>query len=477
MNPQTIDPLAISESVWDDLLTNIEARQVIPIIGADLLQVDVNGVKQGLDQYLANSLLRVYQQLDPRVGQLADESLSLNRVVCLLREAIPENKNKPYAKVDRLLKELVCEVPEPLRKLAEITDFNLFVTTTFDGLLERALNEVRYAGRTDTHSVVYYPQEAQDLELGRDGQVTHPSLVYYLLGKSVPTAKWVICDEDLLEFVSALQSESRGPRNLLGQLKEKHLLILGASFPDWLGRFFLRTARQGRLTSIEDRLQILADNKTQNDSDLVFFLKHFSMGTKILPAGGAEDFVDELYRRWRERNPESSTSGGMSAPPSRDMPAGAVFISYAHEDLAAAQSIKRALDAAHIPAWFDMEQLMGGDRFEHKIRTNINQCCCFVPLLSKTVETRTHDAYFRREWIWAINRAETMSHNVPFIVPVLVDELRKHNFKEVDPELIDGRTNYRLTGGAATPEFVERIRELHQAWMHRTSRATRPLEL
>ena len=39
------------------------------------------------------------------------------------------------------------------------------------------------------------------------------------------------------------------------------------------------------------------------------------------------------------------------------MPAGAIFISYAREDLAAVQELKARLDAAGLNVWFDFDQL------------------------------------------------------------------------------------------------------------------------
>ena len=56
------------------------------------------------------------------------------------------------------------------------------------------------------------------------------------------------------------------------------------------------------------------------------------------------------------------------------MPANAVFISYAREDLPAVQKLKAALDAAGIVTWFDLDRLEGGDDYDHKIRANIARC-------------------------------------------------------------------------------------------------------
>jgi hypothetical protein len=46
------------------------------------------------------------------------------------------------------------------------------------------------------------------------------------------------------------------------------------------------------------------------------------------------------------------------------MPAGAVFLSYASEDAAAAERIAGALRSAGIEVWFDKSELRGGDAWD-----------------------------------------------------------------------------------------------------------------
>ena len=68
------------EGIWDALLDNIEAQRVIPIVGPDLLQVDIEGKTVPLDRYVAGQLVSQFS--------LSPETLpaepSLNAVVCQL---------------------------------------------------------------------------------------------------------------------------------------------------------------------------------------------------------------------------------------------------------------------------------------------------------------------------------------------------------------------------------------------------------
>jgi hypothetical protein len=55
-------------------------------------------------------------------------------------------------------------------------------------------------------------------------------------------------------------------------------------------------------------------------------------------------------------------------PTEASTPTGAVFLSYASEDMAAAERIANALRTAGIEVWFDQSELRGGDAWDRRIR-------------------------------------------------------------------------------------------------------------
>jgi hypothetical protein len=278
-----------------------------------------------------------------------------------------------------------------------------------------------------------------------------------LFGKYSTTPSYVICDEDELEFICALQTDARRPERLFDELEQHHLLILGEDFPDWLTRFFLRTTRQHRLLDRRDFVEFLADNRTHRDHKLVSFLKHFSKPTRICAQGSSVEFVDELWRRWKERNPEEAIRQSQpKIPPPPEMPDGAVFISYASEDLRAVEELKAGLDAAGLIVWFDRERLQAGDSFDHRINHNIRNCSYFLPVLSRNTETR-FEGYFRREWNCATNRAKGIDPNLAFIIPVVVDDTRQ--FVHVPDDFLRLHLA-QLPEGRVTAEFKDRMQKL-----------------
>jgi len=276
----------------------------------------------------------------------------------------------------------------------------------------------------------------------------------------------VISDEDVLEFVCALQTAHYMPERLFGELERNHLLMLGGGFSDWLTRLFLRLAKRRRLSDPRDSGEVLADSHAFEEPGLVFFLQQVSSRTRLY-TGGAAAFVDELHRRWTARRGSAAVAVGAGAsaserfvPPTREMTDHAVFISYAREDLAAVQKLKAGLDAAGIVAWFDMDRLESGDDFARKIRGNVARCGYFIPVVSANTQRRV-EGWFRREWNWAVDRTEGMVAGTRFILPVCIDDTPEKD--ALVPETFLKAHWLRLPGGSVAPEVGEKLKALLRA--------------
>jgi hypothetical protein len=444
---------AFDEDAWDDLLNYIEEHRVIPIIGPDLLRVQTDSGLRPLYEWLAEKLA-ARLSVDP-VG--LPQPLTLNDVMCSYLGQ-HGRREEAYTRLRSIMRELHFDPPRPLRQLAQITDFDLFVTTTFDPLLETAVNLERYGGQPGTEVIAYTPNRVADLPAERAD--LSRTVVYHLLGRLSASPTYVLSDEDMLEFICALQSEHLTPEKLFHELEHNHLLLIGSDFSNWLARLFLRMAKRKRLSDPRDFTEVFADDHTLQDARLVAFLQQVSVRTRVY--GGAEAFVAELHSRWSARQPEASTSGSDGSPqrilpPAREMPENAIFISYAREDLPAVQRLKAGLDAAGLTTWFDLDRLEGGDDYDRKIRANIARCSFFVPVVSASTQQR-HEAYFRREWSYAVDRTRNMAEGAVFTLPVCIDDtpeaaaLVPNSFKAVHM--------VRLAGGEPTPEFVRRLQEL-----------------
>jgi hypothetical protein len=450
------DGTAFHDDVWDDLLNYIEEKRVIPIVGPELLKVETETGPRLLQEWLAEKLA-VRLGVDPAP---LSKPLLLNDVVCSYLTG-HGRREEAYTRLRTIMRESTFQPPLPLRQLAEITDFNLYVSMTFDPLLEQAVNQVRFGGAANTEVIAYAPNRVVDLPVERD-DLQRP-VVYHLLGRLSASPTYVISDEDMLEFVCALQSEHLTPEKLFHALEHNHLLIIGSDFSNWLARLFLRMTKRRRLSDPRDVGEIVADNHSLTDVRLVSFLQQVSVRTRMF--SGAEEFVAELHRRWMARRGGSAPAAGAGQlqrflPPAREMPESAVFISYAREDLAAVQKLKAGLDAAGITTWFDMDRLESGDDYDRKIRSNIARCSFFVPVISATTQRR-HEGYFRREWSDAVDRTRGMADGAVFILPVCIDDTSEA--AAIAPEKFKAVHFSRLPGGEVSPEFARRLQEFFAA--------------
>jgi TIR domain/SIR2-like domain len=441
-----------SEEFWDDLLAYIEDGRVVPVVGPEIHTVAVDGralplyraiaeqllKKYGLEAYDANDLvppssngvaLRKHLELNDAVSALSNRG---RRVADLYR---PIN--------DELRRLLGAQpaIPQPLLDLAGITDFTLFVTTTFDDLLARAIDSARTGYGPATDQIAYAPNLPGDQanDLTDDTRVGYRA-VFHLFGRASPSPFFAIDDEDVLEFIYSLQAEKGiRPERMLAELRRCHLLLIGCNFADWLSRFFIRLANQVRLSGDRPKKEFLVGDEVAHDQSLTLFLERFSHNTRVYP-GDPSGFVSELLRRWRERRPQAVESGisGALAPPARESalgllatenigaarlsrsPAGGVFISYSHEDIAPARLFCSEL--ASIGAgviWFDRTQLKPGDEWDEKIKAGLKSCDLFVPLISSNTEAQ-HESYFHVEWRFAEERSKFILGR-SFIIPIVVD--------------------------------------------------------
>jgi len=443
----------LDDDAWDDLLNFIEERRVIPILGPELLTVETETGPRLLYDWIAEKLAA---KLSVDTAQLP-QPYTLNDVVCWFLSS-RGRREEAYTRLRSILRDANFAPPLALRRLAQITDFNLFVTTTFDPLLEQAINAERFGGAQSTEVIAYAPNRVADLGSERE-QFQRP-VVYHLLGRLSASPTYVISDEDTLEFICALQSEHLTPEKLFHELEHNHLLFIGSSFTNWLARLFLRMAKRRRLSDPRDVGEVLADNHSGKDGRLMAFLQQVSVRTRIY--SGAENFVAELHRRWLIRSKPGDVIPLHAAPqrflpPEHEMPDNAVFISYAREDLPAVQKLKAGFDAAGIKTWFDLDRLEGGDDYDRKIQRNIARCSFFIPIVSATTQRRL-EGFFRREWSYAIDRTRNIADGALFILPVCIDDTNSGEAQV--PDKFRSVHFTRLPGGEVSPEFAQRIRDL-----------------
>ena len=451
--------MATSKFLWDQLLQFIEEGRVVPIVGRDLLTVGFEGRQVNLYPLLAKRLadsLEVETQELPAGGEL-------NEVCCRYLEGGGQLEDIYPALKAVMPGSNELELPEALLRLAEIEPLRLFASTTFDPLLQLALDQARFGGQARTQIAAFTPEGGRDLPC--EAEKLDRPLVYHLFGQlsSVPL-EYAVTQEDTLEFVHALQSDTGRPELLFDALGRSNLLILGSSFGGWLARMFLRLARRQRLLEVRGRTDYVADARVSDDQGMVVFLRHFSARTQVYRDGDAAKFVEELHTRWTERHPPQAA--GTPATVATAAPAETeeidVFLSYASEDRDAAMAIRDALEAEKLHVFFDKDDLKAGDDWAAKLRRSIAECALFVLVISKSTLT-PKARYFRDEWNEALAQAAKMPPNRSFLVPVVIDDT--HDQHQALPDDLRRVQWSRLAEGRPTPEFVGEVVRLYRDYV------------
>ena len=408
------------EEFWADLLAFIEERQVLPVVGPELLTITVDGQPVPLYRAVASALIDRYRL--PEAPTLRDGRELFDAVAALA--ASGKRVRDLYRPVHDILDRLVAGHQAsitPLRQLASIHHFDLFATTTPDVLLARELNAVRFAdggGRVD--ELEYAPKLPTERRRDIPALVSSGyTAVFYLFGKADVSPLYAIHDEDALEFPYTLQA-GNGPERMFSQLRSRNLLLIGCNFGDWLSRFFLRLSNSERLFSDQrSKKEFLIGERAIEDRNFVTFLERFSQDSRCYPIR-AEAFVTELYTRWSARNPQPQETQRNSQEAVAQLQRGSIFISYASEDVEAARQLLGELrEIGGDVAWFDKSALRPGDEWERFIAAAIQRCSLFLPLISSNTEQRP-EGYFRWEWNEAVERSKRIEGR-RFIVPVVVD--------------------------------------------------------
>jgi hypothetical protein len=456
------------------MLTEIEDRQVLPIIGPEVISVPGDGQAVPLNRYMAGELAR---RLDISGGN--GNGNGVDTVVARYLEQPDADRDEVFFAVRQILTSQQWAAPEPLKKLAAIDKFDVFVSISYDSLLEKALDEVRFRASPRTRSLAYtlfsepadLPAEYKPAYAANEAPPAEP-MVYHICGKLNPSRDYAIWEEDFLRFGHRLQSRDFRPQNLFDLMRTRSLLMLGCGFPGWLARFFLAAAKGDALFS-EGARGLVADSTCVSDPSLVLFLER--RRTTVF-SESATTFVDELHRRWMEAHlvvsPPPAVGGAAAAPapapaapePLPALEQDAIFISYASEDREQAILIRDALKNAGLDVWFDQRSLEPGDEFRDKIFANIEQCSFFLPVISRHTAA-VGRRFFFLEWNKAADEVQFRSRDVPFIVPVVIDDTPPD--APHLPAPFRDRHWQRLEGPALPDTFLSvlraRIRDLRRA--------------
>jgi hypothetical protein len=409
--------MSVNEDFWEDLLSHIRQRVLVPFVGPDLTVVNVGNAEQTFTSLIGQRLAEKYHLTMPPGATTMGEA-----VAAFLHERGQDEVERLYRVINDIIVQLDPAPGDALRDLAAIDDLRLLISTTPDRLLAKAVNEVRFQGRPATRELSFSPNQSTS-EQSRNAQpaALSDTVVLNLFGQAASTPQYAIHEEDRLEWLHALVSDTASlPDWLDYQLKHQPMLFIGCEIPDWLGRFLLRMSSNTRL-SLERNQFFFAGCLTSREPSLSNFFETYCRKTTVQqlemePAA----FVAELRARWQQQTPASARPETHNAGPS-DQDAPTIFISYMREDADAARRLCDAITSLGGDVWLDERRISPGDAWEQEVLTRIRRSVrLFVPVISANTE-RAEEGYVFREWMEAVDRSRSIPSR-RFIVPVVIDD-------------------------------------------------------
>jgi hypothetical protein len=401
--------MTLSDKDWQRLIDKIRRREVIPLIGPGVVTTPVDGAERLLLQTVVPGLLAELDQVElDRTREYAD-------VRAVAREYAKTRASR--ADLLRDCRTALTPFQEPgaaLLALASITDFQLYLSSTPDGLLANALARVRKPrfdpvtqsfgfcpnGITGHTHPKADPKDAFDIPklLPSD-----PAIVYHLLGAHF-NEDFALWEEDWLEYLLSLAVEMAGKnlKELAGRIQRSSLLLIGAPSDDWISRFLLRIARGKRLTDADQGLTQMAARRAELGEDMIAYFEQSTRSLRVIDANPCE-FALELARRWQGE--QRSQPNEFWRRLSESCPPRAVFISYDRRDRDAVAALGTALLDAGVNIWVDQRALEAGQNYRREIRRAVNDCAFFISLISTHSEEKSDPTHLlREERQWAANR-------------------------------------------------------------------------
>jgi hypothetical protein len=182
----------LDDAFWNDLLGRIGEGEVVPVVGP-------GAVTFGRGDEL------LYPWLAQRLTADLDPPLTFETPPNNIQEVVDAQRARQQP-IERIYKRLHKYVEDPdlrpgitLAAVAAIEGFQLFISTTFDPLLARAVESASPGGRPEQRrgaSSLRDPCPDLPLELAKM-QGPDERLVYQILGRAQPYRDFVVWDDDM----------------------------------------------------------------------------------------------------------------------------------------------------------------------------------------------------------------------------------------------------------------------------------------
>jgi len=420
---------------WDELLDFIAEKKLTPILGKEMYTFKDADKLAPLDNYLSQKILELHKISDYNAA-------SLSQAVNYLEIERKVKSMDIIRKLKSIVKDINFELPV-LNKLLSITDLNYFINTAvYNTVLENKIFETRKLKANSINFSINEPfPDCPDLE-----KLTEP-FVFNVFGSLLNTVDPALSEEDMLEYTGFFKEKMSGATNIVSALKNKNLLFLGCTFPDWMVRFALRLISNEPLHEWGTKRTIIVINDPSELRDEQNnFLKNYEV---ITYEGRTSEFINELNDQWKKRNPNTGKTKS-------------IFLSYTRADMEAVESMKKGIEQlGNVTCWYDKRELEPGDDWREKIVVNIRKADLFMPLISAN-SLEHEDGYVQKEWSqgtneWIFRNADKKADK--YLIPVIIDDSKAYG--EKISKHFDSKINFtKVPQGNPNAEFLEDIKKI-----------------
>lgn len=420
---------------WDELLDFITEKKLTPVLGNEMYTFRDGDKLVPLDNYLSKKILELQNASDHQASTLS-EAVNYLEI---------EKKVKAMD-ILRKLKSVVKDIDFDLPVLSEflsIKELNYFINTAvYNNVLEKKIFDNRRQKANSTNFSINEPfADCPDID-----KLTEP-FVFNVFGSLLNNVDPALSEEDMLEYTGFFKEKMSGATNIVSALKNKNLLFLGCTFPEWMVRFALRLLSNEPMHEWGTKRTIIIVNDPsglrQEQHD---FLKNYDV---ITYQGSTAEFVHELNTQWRKRNPADGKSKS-------------IFLSYTRADMQAVENMKKAIEQiGNITCWYDKRELEPGDDWRERIVVSIRKADLFMPLISEN-SLEHEDGYVQKEWMqgtneWIFRNADKKADK--YLIPVVIDDSKLYSDKIT--KHFDSKINIaKVPAGNPNEEFLNDIKKI-----------------
>ena len=393
---------------WATLIFTIQRGNCILMLGPDVAVEEVDDQSRPLTELLAKELS---EKLRPEIGQNIDP-YNLAQVSQYYR--IEAGRNDLEFKVHSFYDKRRHLSSELHNNLAGLP-FYFVITSTPDNMLGNALEK---AGKTPI--IAGYNYRRKNPEMVQMGTAQNP-LVFYLYGAIENPESLVLTESNLLDFLAAVIAKNPPlPNNILSELRDKNksVLFLGFGFRHWYLRILLHVLQGRNKESRSFALEQDIPRNAEEFQNAVLFFRTSDYRITICEKE-LRSFVKELKERYGESSSAGSATRVSTIPP---QDASTVFLCHSKQNRDFAEYLRDRLREASFNAWFDEDDLRGGDEWDRKIERAIKKEIDYFVVLQSNVMTTKLESYFNKEIRLALERQNYFRPGIRFIVPTKVED-------------------------------------------------------